>query len=307
MVFSSFRMIFLHIILLQLWSLLTFLPFSTTKHTSSIVAAATQKCDMCMFGLDDPEDCNVYGQLGDDILIGWSKASQQCLDAYNIKSQSMDPATLNAMFPNTNGSGGNIGSFVNYARFNSDSTSNTIKAGYANFFKQDEMNTNLYALKDTVVSVDGTSVDCTASQSNCYNAWKEYLAVEPGLSEMAQSGCTLHNLGALDREKEQSLIRIRLCQEGDSGLLSACYGLAMEVQDKMDEHPTKFCSAFGLGPVSTGENQIPGCTGTTVNHCSTNGSVDHTPNIGPSSASTMKFLGKMWIVGFVVAVVILDF
>lgn len=39
-------------------------------------------------------------------LIFWPKASQDCLDAFNIKAEAVDPVLLKSMFPNADGSNG---------------------------------------------------------------------------------------------------------------------------------------------------------------------------------------------------------
>ena len=67
----------------------------------------------CKFdGNDDLQNCRVYGQIGDDKLIPWYLASQDCLDAHNIKISAIPSYTLESMCnpPNSN-------AFVNYLKF----------------------------------------------------------------------------------------------------------------------------------------------------------------------------------------------
>ena len=103
-------------------------------------------------------------------------------------------------------------------------------------------------LKDEIV-VDGETIVCSSdmggSQSDCYNGMKIYFASEPGASEMAGVGQQLYNAAAVSREKEQSIVRIRLCEEGGA---AECGAISDQVLVVMADNPDKFCSAYGLGP-----------------------------------------------------------
>ena len=66
---------------------------------SQTVSAACQ----CKFDGNDATDCVVYGQLGDGVLIPWVKASQECLDVYNIKVESVSSTQLLSIFPSADG------------------------------------------------------------------------------------------------------------------------------------------------------------------------------------------------------------
>lgn len=74
--------------------------------------AAENLCPCEFDGNDDPRNCRVYGQLGDDVLIPWYVASQDCLDKHNIKISAIPSYTLESMCnpPNAN-------AFVNYLKF----------------------------------------------------------------------------------------------------------------------------------------------------------------------------------------------
>ena len=79
---------------------------------SSSTAAEENLCPCNFDGNDDLQNCRVYGQLGDDVLIPWYLALQDCLDAHNIKISAIPSYTLESMCnpPNAN-------TFVNYLKF----------------------------------------------------------------------------------------------------------------------------------------------------------------------------------------------
>jgi hypothetical protein len=252
-------------------------------------SSVSASCNQCQFNDNDATDCKVYGQLGDGNLIPWTKASQDCLDIFDIKDEAIDPNTLVGVFPNPDGSNGNANSFINYLRFNSGSVANGIKLSFDIFFQ--EGNDSLAVLKDTI-DVAGISYDCKSSESNCYNAMKTYFGTSPGSSEMQAIGVSLYDQQALSREKEQSLVRIRLCSDNGAST-SSCEPLSAQVQEVLAANPSTFCSAFGLGPASYA---IPGCNN---NNPSTTGSSSTTnPTSGaPWEMPTMVLLG--WCIGLV--------
>lgn len=55
----------------------------------------------CIFTVAPEEEvgCAVYGQMGDDVLIPWSRANQTCLDVFNIKDRAIDTDVLLDMCP----------------------------------------------------------------------------------------------------------------------------------------------------------------------------------------------------------------
>ena len=216
----------------------------------SLVGALSQQvipCQ-CSFSSADPPDCVAYGQLGDGNLIPWSIASQECLDLYKIKDEAIDPGMLESIFPNPDATGASVAGFVNYLRFDDGSVASSIKAGFPQFYDESDMMAGKMELKDEIV-VDGETIVCSSdrggSQSDCYNGMKVYFASEPGASEMAGVGQQLYNAAAVSREKEQSIVRIRLCEEGGA---AECGAISDQVMEKMANNPDKFCSAYGLGP-----------------------------------------------------------
>jgi hypothetical protein len=175
------------------------------------------------------------------------------LDAFNIKQEAIDPATLENMFPNADGSGGKINSFVNWLRFESGSVVMGVRAGFPAFFT--EVSPGSVQLKDSI-EVSGVVYSCSPSSSPCWNALKLYFDEQPGITEMQQVGAALHNQAATSRELEQSLCRIRLCNvdSGTETLDNAntiCPGLAMQVAQQRQLHPSLVCSAFAFGPGTT--------------------------------------------------------
>ena len=219
-------------------------------YLATLARGADAAC-ACLFDGNDADDCVVYGQLGDRVLIPWNKASQECLDVYKIKVESISSTLLRSMFPNADGTNGNVNSFVNWLKNDSGSQSNSIKIGYDQFWNDQN---GVADLKDSI-SVDGPPIPCKPTTFDCYDAIKSYFSTEPGASEMEQIGQQLHSLQAVDKEKEQSVIRTRLCQEDAT---PECGALDDQVKMKMAEQPNKACSAFGLGPA---EVPIPDCDG----------------------------------------------
>ena len=211
-------------------------------------ASSAEAPCQCTFTSADPADCVAYGQLGDGNLIPWSVASQECLDTFKIKDEAIDPTTLSNIFPNADGTGGSVSGFVNYLRFDDGSVASSIKAGFPKFYVESDVSPGKMDLLDEI-TVDGTTTSCSSegggSESSCYNAMKSYFGTEPGASEMAGVGEQLYNVAAVSREKEQSLVRIRLCQDGAT---AECGALSDQVQETMASNSDKFCSAYGLGP-----------------------------------------------------------
>ena len=202
----------------------------------------------CSFTSADPPGCVAYGQLGDGNLIPWAVASQECLDLYKIKDEAIDSDLLESIFPNPDGSDGSTSGFVNFLRFEDGSVASSIKAGFPRFYEESNTMAGKMEVKDAIV-VDGETITCSSdmggSQSDCFNAMKVYFASEPGASEMAGVGQQLYNAAAVSREKEQSVVRIRLCMEGGA---PECGAASEMVLKKMEENQDKYCSAFGLGP-----------------------------------------------------------
>lgn len=210
------------------------------------------ECDQCQFTSNDAEDCKVYGAI-DDELIAWNRASTDCLDLYNILIASIDPSSVGCSNPQ------NVNSFVNGIKF--EIIPNSVRGGLGEsqvgFFEEQN---GVYVLKDTI-TIDGTTIDCEASESDCYNAMKDYFAVSPGAEEMDQVCETVVNKQSLDRELEQSAVRNRLCTDVKAGvsLPSVCEPLASQVSEEVQSNPDKDCSGFQFGP---GNKVPPGCEDT---------------------------------------------
>ena len=208
----------------------------------------TAACDQCQF-VDsiDASNCKVYGTI-DGMLVAWDRANQECLGAYNVKISSLDPLSAGC------GEVANVNSFVNAIRFGT--LENSVLGGLGdNFFVQGA--NGVYSLNDSIV-VSGTTYDCEASASNCYNAMKDYFATTSGMQEMQDVCETLRAKVFVDKELEQSTLRIRLCEEIQSGVVvnAACTALGDQVDSQMEVYPEKECSGFAFG---TGTKAIPGC------------------------------------------------
>jgi hypothetical protein len=216
----------------------------------SFCTLAHGECDQCQFTSTDAEDCKVYGAI-DNQLIAWNRASSECLDLYNIAIASIDPSTVGCGNPR------NLNSFVNGIKF--ETIPNSVRGGLGEseggFFEQ--QGGGLYTLKNTI-TIGGTIIDCEASESDCYNAMKDYFAVSQGMEEMDQVCDAVVNKVSVDRELEQSTARNRLCTDLKAAISpsSLCEPLASQVSDEVNANPDKDCSGFQFGP---GNMEIPGC------------------------------------------------
>jgi len=201
----------------------------------------------CKFDGNDSDECRVYGQLGDvdvDIedrtLIPWHRATQECLDSWNIKIQAVPSSTLELMCgdpPNTN-------AFVNYLKFESTEAAVSIKQSYGQFWDGDANPPSF------VATING--VDCASDASGCWNEIKSYFESNP--DEVRDNCETFRSAAAKDAELEQSTARIRLCNEDDSS--AECSPLNAQIQQVKSDNPGSECSAFGLGPATL---TLPSC------------------------------------------------
>ena len=199
----------------------------------------------CKFDGNDDDTCRVYGQLGDDTLIPWYKASQDCLDAHNIKISAIPSFTLEGMCdpPNAN-------AFTNYLKFESSAASSSIKQSYGQFWDGDA---NPITLVSTI-----NGVDCKANANGCWTEIRLYFEANP---DEIESNCqTFYKAAAKDLEAEQSTVRIAICN-AETNAATACGALQTQVEQYKASNPNKACSAFGLGPVSGGSESPPNCDG----------------------------------------------
>lgn len=222
--------------------LLTVLARCTTVVTAQDDDAT---CDMCFFTSDDASDCRVYGKI-DGNLTSWTKASEDCLDAYTIKNTGVDPLSVGCGDPP------NANTFVNFG-IRQGIIPNSVLPGLGvaagGFFEQGSG--RAYVLKDSI-TVNGETIDCEASESDCYAAMRTYFAIGGAGAQELQDVCdTILANVANDRELEQSAARNRICQDIQGGTTppTGCGDLVSEVQKAMDEYPEKqACSSFAFGP-----------------------------------------------------------
>ena len=211
---------------------------------------AAQECDQCFFTSDDADDCRVYGKI-DGVLVSWLKASEDCLDAYQIQNTGIDPFSVGC-------DPSNVNTFVN-SGLSGGAIPNSVLAGLGvsegGFYEGDD----LYVLKDNI-TVGGVSYDCEVAKSNCYNAMKTYFADGEGAQEMADVCNKILGQVRVDRELEQSDARNRICQDIKDGTTPAtdCGSLVDEVQSAVDAEPDKICAGFAFG---SGTTTAPGCEG----------------------------------------------
>lgn len=260
-----------------------------------VSAATTVPCNCEFSGDNDTEGCVVYGQLGDGELIPWNVAPQACLDYYSIKDEAIDPNSLTDMFPNPDGTGGNPGFFVNYLRFDDGSIASGFKASFPQFFIESTTQPGKMVLQEEIKVGSLTYVcspDKGGNEGSCWTAIRTYFSREPGDAEMAAIGKSLYGQQAVSREKEQVLVRIRICSDGppDGG---ECGALAEQVQKVKENNPDKFCSAFGLGPKAG--NTYPKCGEENINSDDSSGAAVSSFSVGfYAAAAAATFHGMVF-------------
>lgn len=105
--------------------------------------------------------------------------------------------------------------------------------------------------------------DCKTESAKCWTAFGDFLKVQ-GSQQLMKIGATLWQNARLDREKEQSLVRIQLCQvlvgfdksSSDGATKAAmCGALKDDVVDAAQEslageliNGEVQCSSYGFGP-----------------------------------------------------------
>jgi len=197
----------------------------------------------CLFDGKDPDDCIVWGALKGE-LKAWPLADQACLDAYEIKIEPPD-ATLIC---------GSANSFVLGLKNIESSQFETLKFGlgipYGGFWEESPTNPDIPVLKDSI-TIDGTTYDCTVSESDCYNAMVPYFESNPdGMAELETVCTQLKNGEFVARELEQSTLRVRICNEDREGTVIApdCSMMALMMESDLQTHSTMNCGGFGMGP-----------------------------------------------------------
>jgi hypothetical protein len=269
--------------------------FLSGKQVVQQASAAEQGCDSCRYdGSDADTDCKVYGQLGDDVLIPYHRASQDCLDAHNIKVEAVDATMLTTMFPNADGSDANVNAFISWLKNDSGVAVNAILSSLDFFFVESSTNGQKPVFQDEIV-VEGVTYDCSASESDCWNALKSYFeSSDEGQEILVSVGEDLYSKAAVGRELEQSTVRIAICNNGALASDGSCDVLAAQIDELKMAHADKSCSAFGLGPA---ENAIAGCENADGTGGDANGG-NSTARETTSNASTTT--GSFFIISSVV-------
>lgn len=216
-------------------------PCLLLLQVSSVLSRYASGCDRCTFdGLEDVTNCKDYGLIDNTILVAWSIASEECMDAFDIRISSTDPLLICS----------SVSSFVNELKFGSSLTVAKMGLGISEggFFNDDG------TLIDQI-TVAAQVIDCQTSESDCYNAMKSYFAATNGQKEMEDVCATLQDAVVKDRQLEQSIIRNRLCQEDRDGttIPTYCSPLWDQLASEMQKHDDMTCAAFAMG------TQIPGC------------------------------------------------
>lgn len=244
-----------------------------------------QECDQCLFTSEDAADCKVYGKI-DGELIPWLKASQDCIDVYGNNVASIDPFSVGCdpvsvnTFVNSGISGGNI----------PNSILGGLGVAEGGFFVQQTQG-GTYVLKDSI-TVTGTTYDCEASATSCYNAMKDYFQTTSGANEMNDVCSQILNRVLNDREREQTSLRNRLCREAKDGntLDSSCANLAAQVEERLAAKPDEGCANYAFGTQNT---VIPGCQDQNVpinNNNTTSNNNDTSSGFLVTNALSVSFL-----------------
>lgn len=236
--------------------MILFLPrLSLSLFLLSALSPATtkaQECKACTFDGNDAADCIIYGKI-DDQVVEWSAANIECKEEYNIAISGIDPSSSCA----------SANSFVNSLRFGDlQNSMSKLGLGVASeggaFFEQNPDNMNQIDIIDTI-NISGEAENCVDSPSDCWNAMKVYFNDGgDGAKEMAQVCETLFDKVRVDKNLEESTLRIRICMEITDGttVSLSCEPLAQQVKDAMEANPDTDCSGFGFeAPLSS----VAGC------------------------------------------------
>ena len=141
---------------------------------------------------------------------------------------------------------------------------------------------------ESSITIDGETINCEASQFNCYSAMNAYFESGDGAKEMAQVCETLVNKVGVDRNLEESTLRNRLCFEITEGAVIPldCNPLAVQVGDLMEEYPDQDCSGYGFeSPLSS----VPGCESVLAETGASSGT---SSTAGSSSSGSHSMPGK---------------
>ena len=222
------------------------LPFLLLSQQATVASAA---CNACLFDGQDPASCIIYGKV-DDEVIEWNTGSRECKGFFDIAISSLDP---NTSCQSTN-------AFVNSLKFG-DLASSTSKLGLGvssdggAFFTQDDSNRIVLVPS---ITINGETSNCETSESGCYSKMNGYFSEGDGAKEMEDVCETLYNQVRVDRNLEESVLRIRICSELAEGAVVPldCDPLAVQVGDLRASNPDQDCSGYGFEtPLST----VPGC------------------------------------------------
>ena len=223
-------------------------------------AQAVSYCS-CRYNVpfEDEVECRSYGQLGDDVLIPWYRANQTCLDTYQIKVSAIDSEILFDICPYENATDADVQVLLNEIRYNPSAATRAIQASFPTFWMESNTTVGSYELVDVIY--DGrNNPNCIVSETLCYNTIREYFTTQP--SELGSACKEFHARHRFEKDEEQSIVRIRLCQEVDSTNstdLSNCEPLVSQIITIKNSNPSKACSAFGLGPGT--QQDFPTCSG----------------------------------------------
>ena len=222
---------------------------NNNKQIVVVVAAAAEEpetCEACLFDGSDTSSCVIYGKV-DDQVVNWSLGTDSCKDNYNIFISSIDPEVSCA----------SANAFVSSIRFGDLSNSASrlglgVNSEGGAFFVEDfQKNNNNIELADQI-TINGVSKNCGASSDGvgeCYNLMKEYFEEgADGQTEKDQVCEKLYNQVRLDRNLEESTLRIRLCTElkDEQAIDVDCMPLGSQVGDLVRADQERDCSAFGF-------------------------------------------------------------
>ncbi|GKY95485.1 hypothetical protein MPSEU_000510100 [Mayamaea pseudoterrestris] len=223
------------------------------------LSVAQENCS-CSFTVsaDDEDGCKVYGQLGNDVLIPYNRASQDCLDKFNIRIRALDTDQVESLC----GPPVSVTGLVNFIKFDSSSAANALKSQLSPMFFDSNEDGSVYTLRSNITSSsDGSNslIDCTASSSDCWSEISNYLTNDDKGAALLETMCDeLYARLNNGYELEQSTVRIAICNaiaDTQTTGSDSCTDLYDQISDiQASDAAPNDCSAFGLGPA---ENEIP--------------------------------------------------
>mmetsp|Transcript_7590 Transcript_7590/g.16772 ORF Transcript_7590/g.16772 Transcript_7590/m.16772 type:complete len:309 (+) Transcript_7590:3-929(+) len=227
----------------------------TTAPVSATEEVVSKSCNACTFWPEyDTKDCKVYGELHTGGLIAYDRASETCLDYYNVQVESITLETLKPIFPTPDGEGGNVELLIDLLRDEADATSGAVydlkRYSLPRFFREPPGTEDQPLIFVETIQLGITRFDCTNNNGNdCWPALREYLSQPGSAGELSILGRRLWHAVQHEKEVEQQTVRMSICQDKVPSQ-TVCGNLVTQIENQWRGMTTGIdnCDLFGLGP-----------------------------------------------------------